>query len=178
MNFIGPTQNKENLREFENAVSISSRVIEWDLVYLHSISIIIYNIGRQCFQVLELMAWKIWFRSLCGKIWFHVGISGEWSAVRDSASDAEPVPGHAAGRPCPEDPVLWSAQERVLLRPEPPQLRRHLVLLPEWREAEAACQRPARRLLGGDQVLRAGGIRHQQVQVGKVTLELLGYSRI
>ena len=93
------------------------------------------------------------------------GVPGERAAVRDSASDAEPVPGHAAGWPCPKDPVLWPTQERILLRQEPSQLRRHLVLLPEWREAEAACQRTAGRLLGGDQILRAGGIRHQQIQV-------------
>lgn len=68
--------------------------------------------------------------------WFICVLPGERYEVRDSTADTEPVPGHAAGRPMSTDAVLRPAAQRVLLRQEPADVRRHPVLLPEWRPAK------------------------------------------
>lgn len=88
-------------------------------------------------------------------------VSGERYEVRDAAADVKPVPGYAAGRPVSEDAVLRSAAQRVLLRQEPADVRRHTLLLPERRPAEAANHGAVGRVLRGDKVLRAWRTGHQ-----------------
>lgn len=80
-------------------------------------------------------------------------ISGERYEVRDAATDIEPVPGHAAGRPVSEDAVLRSPSQRVLLRQEPADVRRHTLLLPERWPTEEANYCAVGRVLRGDKVL-------------------------
>lgn len=92
-------------------------------------------------------------------------LAGERTAVRDAAANAQPVSRHAARGPGPPHSILRPAAQRVLLRPKPAQFWRHPLLLPEWRPPPEAGQRPTRCLLRGDQVLRAWGNRHQQIQV-------------
>ncbi|KAL1117012.1 hypothetical protein AAG570_004340 [Ranatra chinensis] len=91
--------------------------------------------------------------------------SGKRSAVRDPTAYIEPVSGHAVGGPLASDPLLRPASQRVLFRPQPAELRRHPLLLPERRQTQEAGQRTPRRFLGGDQVLRTRGTCNQQIQV-------------
>lgn len=77
-------------------------------------------------------------------------LSGKRHEVRDATTDVEPVSGHAAGRPVPADAVLRPAAQRVLLRQEPADVRRHTVLLPERRPSEEADHGAVGRVLRGD----------------------------
>lgn len=79
--------------------------------------------------------------------------AGERYEVRDAVADVEPVPGHAAWRPVPADAVLRSAAQRVFLRQEPADVRRHTVLLPERRSTEEADHGAVGRVLRGNKVL-------------------------
>jgi len=88
-------------------------------------------------------------------------VSGERYEVRDAAADIEPVPGHAAGRPVSADAVLRPVAQRVLLRQEPANVRRHSLLLPERWSTEEADYGAVGRVLRRDQVLRTRRTGHQ-----------------
>lgn len=92
---------------------------------------------------------------------------GEWSEVRNSAADVEPVPGHAARGPRETDPLFRSVTERVLLRQEQAELRRNPLLLPKRGPPPTTCERSLRRILRGDQVLRIRRTGYKQIQVKK-----------
>lgn len=80
--------------------------------------------------------------------WFL--LPGERYEVRDAIADVEPVPGHVAGRPVPTDAVFRPVAQRVLLRQEPADVRRHSVLLSERRPAEETDHGAVGRVLRGD----------------------------
>lgn len=95
---------------------------------------------------------------------------GERTEVRDATADAEPVSGHIVGRPSPSDPVLRSTQERIFLRSKQTELRCHPVLLPKWGSSPSPRQCASRRLRWRNQILRAGRVGHEQIQVGEINI--------
>uniref|UniRef100_A0A4W3GBN6 Potassium voltage-gated channel subfamily A member 3 n=1 Tax=Callorhinchus milii TaxID=7868 RepID=A0A4W3GBN6_CALMI len=89
------------------------------------------------------------------------------AALRDAAQDAVALPGHTARRPQEADALLRPPEERVLLRQEPPELRRHPLLLPVRGQDPQTRQRAHRHLLRGDPLLPAGRGGHGDVQGGR-----------
>ena len=89
------------------------------------------------------------------------------SAFRDPAQDSGPVPGDAPREPEEEDALLRSLTKRILLWPESPEFRRHLVLLPVRWKAKKAGQRAAGYVLRGDKVLRTWRGGHGEVSRGR-----------
>ena len=94
-----------------------------------------------------------------------MGITGQWSAIWDSNTYPQSVPGYVTGWPVQTYPVFRPRPQRVLLRPPSELLRGYHLLLPERRKVKKAGQRALRCLLGRNPVLRTRRIRHYKVQV-------------